>query len=59
MSGSRIMMTSASADASATESTRSPASSAFCLDDEPSRSPTRTSTPLSDRLRAWAWPWEP
>ena len=26
---------------------------------EPSFRPMRTSTPLSRRLRAWAWPWEP
>jgi hypothetical protein len=52
-------MTSASAEASATDSTRSPASSALAVDDEVSRSPTRTSTPLSARLSAWACPWDP
>ena len=52
-------MTSASAEASATDRTRRPAASALAFDDEPSRRPTRTSTPESRRLSAWAWPWEP
>ena len=33
--------------------------SALAFDDEPSRSPTRTSTPESFRFRAWAWPCDP
>ena len=41
------MITSASAAASAMDSTRRPASSALAFDDEPSRRPTRTSTPES------------
>ena len=53
------MITSASLHASAVVSTRRPASSAFAHDDEPSRSPTRTSTPESFRFSAWAWPCEP
>ena len=59
VSGPRSITRSASAVASATESTRSPAASALATDEEPSRSPTRTSTPDSFRLRAWAWPCEP
>ena len=52
-------MRSASAAASATGSTRNPASSALALDFDPSRRPTRTSTPDSARFSAWAWPWDP
>ncbi len=48
------MMTSPSLAASPTEVTRSPAAVALAADDEPSRSATRTSTPESRRLRAWA-----
>ena len=59
VSGSRIMMTSASAAASASDVTRSPASSALRRLVLPSRSATRTSTPDSNRFSAWAWPWEP
>ena len=33
--------------------------SALAFDEEPSRRPTRTSTPESRRFSAWAWPWEP
>jgi len=43
----------------ATDSTRRPASSALARDDDPSRRPTRTSTPDSDRFSAWACPWDP
>ena len=32
---------------------------AFGRDDESGRRPTATSTPLSCRLSAWAWPWLP
>ncbi len=53
------MITSASAAASAIERTRRPASSALAFEVDPSRRPTRTSTPDSARLSAWAWPWEP
>ncbi len=53
------MITSASADASAEVSTRSPCSSALARDFEPSGRPTRTSTPESRRLSACAWPWLP
>ena len=53
------MITSASLHASAVVSTRSPASSALAHDDEPSRRPTRTSTPESFMFSAWAWPCEP
>ena len=35
------------------------ASLALAADDDPSRRPTRTSMPESDRFRAWAWPCEP
>ena len=59
VSGPRSMIRSASAEASATDSTGSPACSAFATDDEPSRRPTRTSTPDSCRFSAWAWPWLP
>ena len=59
VSGPRSMIRSASAVASATDSTRRPAASALATDDEPSRRPTRTSTPDSFRLSAWAWPCEP
>ncbi len=52
-------MRSASAAASAIDSTRRPAASALAFDDEPSRRPTRTSTPESFRFSAWAWPCEP
>ena len=53
------MMTSASAAASASDMTRSPASSALRLLELPSRRATRTSTPDSIRFWAWACPWEP
>ena len=53
------MITSASLQASAVDRTRRPAASAFAHELDPSRSPTRTSTPESFRFRAWAWPWEP
>ena len=59
VSGPNSMIRSASALASATDSTGSPAVSAFATDDELSRSPTRTSTPESRRLSAWAWPCQP
>ena len=52
VSGRRIMMTSASAVASATGSTRRPSASALPFDDDPSRRPTRTSTPESRRFSA-------
>ena len=52
-------MTSASFAASATETTRSPAPSAFAFELEPAARPTRTSTPESRRFSAWAWPCEP
>ena len=53
------MITSASAAASASDVTRSPASSALRRLALPSRSATRTSTPDSRRFWAWAWPCEP
>jgi hypothetical protein len=53
------MIRSASAAAWSIGRTRSPAASALALDDEPSRSPTRTSMPESFRFSAWAWPCEP
>ena len=53
------MMTSASAQASAIVAALRPAASAFDHDEEPSRRPTRTSTPDERRFRAWACPWEP
>ena len=52
-------MRSASAHASDRPVTARPASSALATDDDPSRSPTRTSMPDSLRLRAWAWPCDP
>ena len=39
--------------------TLSPAASALAHEPDPSRRPTRTSTPESMRLRAWAWPCDP
>jgi hypothetical protein len=59
VSGPRSMIRSASAVASATDSTRSPADSALATEEDPSRRPTRTSTPDSFRFRAWAWPCDP
>ena len=59
VSGPRSMIRSASAVASATDSTRSPAASALATDDDSGRSPTRTSMPDSLRFRACAWPCEP
>ena len=59
VSGRSIMITSASDAASAMDLTVRPAASALAFDDDPSRSPTRTSIPESLRLRAWAWPWDP
>ena len=58
-SGVRIMMKSASSHAAATLITLRPASSALARERESSRRPTRTSTPESSRLSAWAWPWLP
>ena len=45
--------------AEATSVTFRPSFSALALDALPSARPTRTSTPESRRLRAWAWPWLP
>ena len=59
VSGRRIMMRSASAAASATDSDPQAGLLGLLARAEPSRSPTRTSTPDSARLRAWAWPWDP
>ena len=59
VSGSSIMITSASAAAVATSVTFSPASSALARDALPSRRPTRTSTPDSLRFSACACPCEP
>ncbi len=53
------MIRSASAVAWAIVATRSPAASALAHDPEPSRRPTRTSTPESFRFSAWAWPCDP
>ena len=53
------MTTSASFAACAGETTGRPDPSAFALDFEPAARPTRTSTPESRRLSAWAWPCEP
>ena len=47
-------MRSASVAAWSIDTTRSPAASALAFDDEPSRSPTRTSMPESFRFSAWA-----
>jgi hypothetical protein len=58
-SGSRIITMSPWLAASAIDSTRTPSSRALSAEEEPSRSPTTTSTPESFRLSAWAWPWEP
>ncbi len=54
VSGTRIMMTSAHAAASAGELTVKPAFSALAREALPSWRPTRTETPLSRRLRACA-----
>jgi hypothetical protein len=59
VSGSSIITRSASAAAWSIDTTGRPAVSAFSFDDEPSRRPTRTSTPESFRLRACAWPCDP
>ena len=59
VSGSRIMITSAQAVASAIDITVRPSASALAFDDDPSRRPTTTSTPDSFRFSAWAWPCEP
>lgn len=59
VSGARIMMTSASAAASAGVSTRRPCSSAFGRLFEPTGRPITTSTPESRSDSAWAWPWLP
>ena len=58
-SGARIMIRSASSQASLGVSTRSPSASALARLLEPSGRPTRTSTPESRRDSAWAWPWLP
>ena len=58
-SGTSTMITSAHCAASATESTSSPEAFAFSAPFEPARRPTFTSTPLSFRLSACAWPCEP
>ena len=52
-------MTSDSFATSAADVTRSPSASAFSLLLLAAWRPTTTSTPLSRRLRAWAWPWLP
>ena len=59
VSGISIIVTSASATASAMDRTSRPASDALATDDDPSRRPTRTSMPDSLRLRACEWPCEP
>ena len=59
VSGARIMITSASAAASAGVTTRRPCSSALARLFEPSGRPIRTSTPESRSDSAWAWPWLP
>ena len=59
VSGASTITTSASATASATVFTVSPASSAFFQLFDPSRSPTRTSTPLSFRFSECACPCDP
>jgi hypothetical protein len=53
------MITSASSQACAGVTTRNPSASAFAQLFEPSRSPTRTSTPESRSDSACAWPWLP
>ena len=53
------MITSAHFEASATDSTRSPAAFALSADLLPGCSPTATSTPLSWRFSACACPCEP
>ena len=59
VSGTRIMMTSAHPAASATVFTARPVAAAFARDLLSALSPTATSTPLSLRFSAWAWPCEP
>ena len=54
VSGRSIITRSASVAARSIDVTRRPAPSAFAFDDDPSRSPTRTSMPDSLRLSAWA-----
>ena len=50
---------SASAAASAGVFTVRPSFCALARERLPAGSPTTTSTPLSLRLSAWAWPWLP
>ena len=59
VSGIRIITMSASATASATVVTARPAARAFSTERDVAGKPTRTSTPDSCRLSAWAWPWLP
>ena len=58
-SGASSMIRSASSAASAGVTTRRPSASAFSRLADPSRSPTRTSTPESRRESACACPWLP
>ena len=59
VSGASTITTSAHRAASATVSTVSPAAAAAARDRLDAGSPTRTSTPLSRRLSAWACPCDP
>ena len=59
VSGASIMIRSASSQASAGVSTRSPSASAFSRLRDPSGRPTRTSTPESRSDSACACPWLP
>jgi len=59
LSGTSIDTTSAAAAASVGVATVSPSARAALREDDPSRRPTITSTPLSARFCAWACPWLP
>jgi hypothetical protein len=59
VSGTAIMITSATFVASATVLTSKPAASASERLFEPAARPMITLCPLSRRFSAWAWPCEP
>ena len=59
VSGVRTITMSAPWAASATSRTVSPSAWAFARERLLPGRPTSTSTPLSRRFSAWAWPWLP
>ena len=58
-SGNKHITISPALVASATLNTSKPSSLALTPDFDPSCNPTTTSTPLSLKFCAWAWPWLP